>query len=123
MNVFDRKSLIEQVAGAGVLASGIVDNPARGRVVDPFKGADTARTIAEQGSVLLKNANNQLPLNAALVKSIAVIGSHAAASMLSGGVPAKGAPPAAAPAASADPPSGSRLRPSRPSAPRFPKPR
>jgi beta-glucosidase len=93
MNVFDRKSLIEQVAGAGVLASGIVDNPARGRVVDPFKGADTARTIAEQGSVLLKNANNQLPLNAALVKSIALIGSHADASMLSGGGSAQVDPP------------------------------
>jgi beta-glucosidase len=74
-------------------ASGILDNPARGRVVGPFKGADTARTIAEQGSVLLKNANNQLPLNAALVKSIAVIGSHADASMLSGGGSAQVDPP------------------------------
>ena len=46
-------------------ASGIVDDPPRGRVVDPFRGADTAQTIAEQGTVLLKNANNQLPLNAA----------------------------------------------------------
>jgi len=74
-------------------ASGIVDDPPRGRVVDPFKGADAARTIAEQGSVLLKNANNQLPLNAALVKSIALIGSHADASMLSGGGSAQVDPP------------------------------
>jgi len=74
-------------------ASGIVDDPPRGRVVDPFKGADTARTIAEQGSVLLKNASNQLPLNAALVKSIALIGSHADTSMLSGGGSAQVDPP------------------------------
>ena len=37
-------------------ASGIVDDPPMGRVVDPFRGADTAQTIAEQASVLLKNA-------------------------------------------------------------------
>ena len=46
-------------------ASGIVDDPPLGRVVDPFHGADTAQTMAEQASVLLKNANSQLPLNAA----------------------------------------------------------
>jgi beta-glucosidase len=74
-------------------ASGIVDDPPKGRVVDPFKGADTSRTIAEQGSVLLKNANSQLPLNAALVKSIAVIGSHADTSVLSGGGSAQVDPP------------------------------
>jgi beta-glucosidase len=74
-------------------AMGIVDDPPRGRVVDPFKGADTARTIAEAGSVLLKNANNQLPLSAALVKSIALIGSHADTSMLSGGGSAQVDPP------------------------------
>ncbi len=74
-------------------ASGIVDDPPLGRVVDPFKGAETAQTIAEQASVLLKNANNQLPLNAALVKSIALIGSHADASVLSGGGSAQVDPP------------------------------
>ena len=35
-------------------AKGIVDDPPKGRVVDPFRGADTAQTIAEQGSVLLR---------------------------------------------------------------------
>jgi beta-glucosidase len=74
-------------------ASGIVDDPPLGRVVDPFKGAETAQTIAEQASVLLKNANNQLPLNAAVVKSIALIGSHADASVLSGGGSAQVDPP------------------------------
>ena len=35
--------------------------------------------------MLLKNANGQLPLNAATFKSIAVIGSHADVAVLSGG--------------------------------------
>ena len=74
-------------------ASGVVDDPPRGRVVDPFQGADTAQSIAEQASVLLKNAGHQLPLNAALVKSIAVIGSHADTSVLSGGGSAQVDPP------------------------------
>ena len=66
-------------------ALGVVDDPPKGRVVDPFRGADTAQEIAEQSMVLLKNAGNQLPLNAATVKSIAVIGSHADTGMMSGG--------------------------------------
>jgi len=66
-------------------ALGVVDDPPKGRVVDPFRGADTAQEIAQEGMVLLKNAANQLPLNAATVKSIAIIGSHADTGMLSGG--------------------------------------
>ena len=74
-------------------ASGIVDDPPKGRVVDPFRGADTAQEIAEQSMVLLKNDGNQLPLNGATVKSIALIGSHADTSMLSGGGSAQVDPP------------------------------
>jgi beta-glucosidase len=74
-------------------AMGIVDDPPRGRVVDPFRGADTAQTVAEEGSVLLKNAANQLPLSASAVTSIAIIGSHAEASVLSGGGSAQVDPP------------------------------
>lgn len=74
-------------------AAGIVDDPPRGRVVDPFRGADTAQAVAEEGSVLLKNAANQLPLNASLVTSIAIIGSHADTSVLSGGGSAQVDPP------------------------------
>jgi beta-glucosidase len=74
-------------------ALGIVDDPPRGRVVDPFKGADTAQAIAEQASVLLKNDANQLPLSAATVRSIAVIGSRADTSVLSGGGSAQVDPP------------------------------
>jgi beta-glucosidase len=74
-------------------AAGIVDDPPKGRVVDPFRGADTAQQIAEEGIVLLKNSDNQLPLSAATIQSIAIIGSHADASMLSGGGSAQVDPP------------------------------
>ena len=66
-------------------AAGIVDDPPRGRVVDPFADAEIAQNIAEQASVLLKNDHGQLPLRAASVKSIAIIGSHADSGVLSGG--------------------------------------
>ncbi len=49
--------------------------------------------IAEQGTVLLKNADRQLPLSAALVHSIALIGSHADVGVLSGGGSAQVDPP------------------------------
>lgn len=78
-------------------AAGIVDDPPRGRVVDPFKGAETAQEIAEQASVLLKNAAGQLPLSASLVKSIALIGSRADISVLSGGGSAQVDPPGGGP--------------------------
>jgi beta-glucosidase len=85
-------------------ASGIVDDPPLGRVVDPFAGADTAQKIAEQASVLLKNSGNQLPLNAAAVKSIALIGSHCDTGVLSGGGSAQVDPPGAAPGKFGGPP-------------------
>ncbi len=85
-------------------ASGIVDDPPKGRVVDPFRGADTAQTISEQGSVLLKNAGSQLPLNAATVTSIALIGSHADTGVLSGGGSAQVDPPGGPPSAFGGPP-------------------
>jgi beta-glucosidase len=66
-------------------AVGLFDNPPDRQVPDIFRGLDVAQRVAEQGSVLLKNANGQLPLNAASVKSIAIIGSHADVGVLSGG--------------------------------------
>jgi len=78
-------------------AMGVVDNPPLGRVVDPFTGADTAQQIAEQASVLLKNSGAQLPLNAAALKSVAVIGSHSDTGVLSGGGSAQVDPPGAGP--------------------------
>jgi beta-glucosidase len=78
-------------------ASGVVDDPPLGRVVDPFKGAESAQKIAEASSVLLKNANNLLPLDAVRVKSIAIIGSKADTSVLSGGGSAQVDPPGGGP--------------------------
>ncbi|MGD0499922.1 MAG: glycoside hydrolase family 3 C-terminal domain-containing protein [Bryobacteraceae bacterium] len=66
-------------------AIGIYDDPPVLRPVNPFPGAEVAQRVAEQGMTLLKNAGGLLPLRAAAVKSIAVIGSHADAGVLSGG--------------------------------------
>jgi beta-glucosidase len=79
-------------------AHGIVDDPPRGTIVDPFRGADTAQSIEEQAAVLLKNVNRQLPLNRALVKSIALIGSNADTGVLTGGGSAQVDPIGAGPA-------------------------
>jgi beta-glucosidase len=93
-----------------LFAVGVWDNPPNPRrVVDVFKGLDDAQRIAEESIVLLKNAGNQLPLNAAAVKSIAVIGSHADVGVPSGGGSAQVNPPggnAAAPPAAQGQPAG-----------------
>ncbi len=67
------------------IASGIVDNPKPTKVPDVLHGFKVAQHVAEESMVLLKNDNRQLPLNAATLKSIAVIGGHADAGVLSGG--------------------------------------
>ena len=67
---------------------GVFNQPAGVTSLDPaMVAADEtiAQSVEEQGAVLLKNANGQLPLNAAQVGSIAVIGSHADIGVLSGG--------------------------------------
>jgi beta-glucosidase len=76
-----------------MFAVGVIDNPPVEKVVDVFKGLEDAQHIAEDSIVLLKNANNQLPLNAAVVRSIALIGSHADVGVLSGGGSAQVDPP------------------------------
>jgi len=76
-----------------MFAVGVIDNPPVEKVVDVFKGLEDAQHIAEEGTVLLKNSGAQLPLNAAAVKSIAVIGSHADVGVLSGGGSAQVDPP------------------------------
>ncbi len=67
------------------LACGVLDEPRVQRAVNPFTGADVAQRVAERSIVLLKNAGGQLPLKASGTQSIAVIGSHADAGVLSGG--------------------------------------
>ena len=64
-------------------ASGIVDFPVQKSVVDVEGGFNTARRIAEQSSVLLKN-NGVLPLEHTKLRSIAIIGPHADMGMISG---------------------------------------
>ncbi len=66
-------------------ALGVFDRPAVPRPVNPFTGAVVAQHVAEESIVLLKNAGDLLPLRASALKSIAVIGSHADAGVLSGG--------------------------------------
>ena len=73
-------------------AAGVVDDPPKGRVVDPFEGAEISQRIAEAGSVLLMN-EGVLPLDRSGIHSIALIGSHADASVLSGGGSAQVDPP------------------------------
>jgi beta-glucosidase len=69
-----------------MFAVGVIDNPPMPRrVVDPFRGFEESRKIAEESIVLLKNADGLLPLSTARIKSIAVIGSHADVGILSGG--------------------------------------
>ncbi|AJK50685.1 glycoside hydrolase family 3 C-terminal domain-containing protein [Burkholderia plantarii] len=65
---------------------GVLDHPARGGgTIDFAAGNAFAQAVAEQSMVLLKNDANQLPLAAAALRRIAVIGGHADAAVLSGG--------------------------------------
>jgi beta-glucosidase len=74
-------------------AVGLFDNPPDRKAPDVFAGFRVAQRVAEQGTVLLKNANGQLPLQASSTKTIAVIGSHADIAVLSGGGSAQVDPP------------------------------
>ncbi len=74
-------------------ALGLFDRPPVQQVVDVFGGFELAQRVAESSIVLLKNASSQLPLNAASVQSIAVIGSHADVGVPSGGGSAQVLPP------------------------------
>ena len=74
-------------------AAGLVDNPIKKNVVDVEGGLETAQRIEENSIVLLKNANNLLPLPKTGLHSIAVIGDHADMGMISGGGSAQVDPP------------------------------
>jgi beta-glucosidase len=67
---------------------GLMDNPqhaaSTGATVTTTAHQTTARNIAEEGSVLLKNTGT-LPLNPSTVKSIAVIGTEATSPQTAGG--------------------------------------
>jgi beta-glucosidase len=66
-------------------ASGIIDYPRKTFVVDVDHGYEVSRKLEESSAVLLRNENNVLPLDAANLRSIAVIGDHADSGMISGG--------------------------------------
>jgi len=68
-----------------MFAAGVIDYPRERAVVDPWAGLEVARKIEEGGIVLLKNRKAALPLEAARLHTIAVIGAHADVGMISGG--------------------------------------
>ncbi len=65
--------------------SGIVDDPPQPESPDVIRGFEVAQKTEERGAVLLKNEGNLLPLSASAVNTIAVIGGHADAGVMSGG--------------------------------------
>jgi beta-glucosidase len=73
--------------------TGVIDDPPQKAVVDVMDGFAVSQRIAENSMVLLKNDKKQLPLDAAKIKSIALIGAHADIGMLSGGGSAQVDPP------------------------------
>jgi beta-glucosidase len=68
-----------------MFANGVIDDPPQTEEVDPFRGRRDAEHIADESIVLLRNQDNLLPLSAADVHSIAIIGAHADVAVLSGG--------------------------------------
>lgn len=76
-----------------MFAAGVIDYPQHRSVVDPFAGLEVARKIEEDAIVLLKNDHAALPLDAAKIRTIAVIGAHSDTGMISGGGSAQVDPP------------------------------
>jgi beta-glucosidase len=74
-------------------AVGLFDSPSDRRSPDVVHGLEVAQRVAEQGTVLLKNSDGQLPLTATSLHSIAVIGSHADVGVVSGGGSSQVDPP------------------------------
>lgn len=72
-------------------------HPRQRPTLDPVGGAAVARRVAEQGAVLLRNAENTLPLQGKSASDIAVIGPTAKTPKVSGGGSGKGHPAYAAP--------------------------
>ncbi len=73
--------------------SGIVDDPVEKGVVDVMRGLEVSQHVEEESIVLLKNEKGILPLNAAKIRSVALIGGHADVGMISGGGSAQVDPP------------------------------
>jgi beta-glucosidase len=76
-----------------IFATGLFDHPVVKQVPDIERGYAIALSIAEKSIVLLKNQHNVLPLSAASLKSVVLIGGHADVGVLSGGGSAQVDPP------------------------------
>ncbi len=83
-----------------IFASGLFDNPVVKQVPDVEAGYRIAQKLAEKSIVLLKNEHNVLPLEAAGLRSVVLIGGHADVGVLTGG----GSAQVDAPGGSAVPP-------------------
>jgi beta-glucosidase len=71
---------------ATMMSFGLFDaKPKQLRPIPAIEDGVASREIAEQAMVLLKNQNNILPINAANLRSIALIGPDAVAAMTGGG--------------------------------------
>ncbi|KXU84976.1 glycosyl hydrolase [Paraburkholderia monticola] len=69
-----------------MIRTGVMDDPPKGGATIDFSAARAfTQSVEEQSMVLLKNANNQLPLAGGALSRIAVIGGHADAAVLTGG--------------------------------------
>lgn len=68
-----------------MFTAGLFDYPSITTPVNTVADQAIAQDAEEQGAVLLKNENAELPLQASALKSVAVIGSHADIAVLSGG--------------------------------------
>ena len=78
-----------------MFAAGLFDVPTSKSEIDYKANAEIARKVAQEGIVLLKNREGLLPL-AKSAKTIAVIGGHADAGVLSGGGSSQVVPPGGA---------------------------
>ncbi len=68
-----------------IFATGLFDHPVVRQVPDVERGYALAQSIAEKSIVLLKNSHNVLPLEAATIHSVVLIGGHADVGVLTGG--------------------------------------
>ena len=68
-----------------MMAFGIFDHPPAAKPLSPQPNGASARRLAEEAMVLLKNDGNVLPFNATRLKSIALIGPFAVKAMTGGG--------------------------------------
>ena len=68
-----------------IFATGLFDNPVVKQVPDVEGGYVVAQKLAEKSIVLLKNEHNVLPLDAASIHSVVLIGGHSDVGVLTGG--------------------------------------